>query len=549
MAVNTGSILIVPTTSYELTTKKAKTPKKNAILCGTGVPEDAGAAYYDPRNFLIRGGHRAFEQKILNMNKSAIQASARAVAEPWASLRGSRGRVSRVQELRTANAVLAEELMKTRAGSDEVESLQDERAQLMDLLNSQRNNSSRLEATVAADAATIAELRSRIQAAESRLEDEVSSRQELYSRHKSLEADFKLVSERNSGLAVSSSEVEGRLRAAQSRVEMLEDELRAAKAGLQAEKAAALAERQRASLLQSDLTELQSKTQLAAAATAAEQAELERLRIQNEQITSANDTLRGDVARMREEILHLTAQGVAAQANCQELQQQREDLQLQLASTRDSLERRIHQLEVGWRDDSATRARAGQEAAAAAERAAAEELLAVKRQHVDELAAKQREWEAQLRLLDGERGALQRAHEEEMTRKDLELLEVRERMRDAHASVADLATEVAKLKYQGEHYAAVSKECEDLKQRLEQAEETVKARDASLAEAAASHAAQLELWKAEANEVAQAAAKWKQRCTVLQAQLDEKDTDAEAEAVAGLESKLALANQEANSYQ
>ncbi len=47
----------------------------------------------------------------------------------------------------------------------------------------------------------------------------------------------------------------------------------------------------------------------------------------------------------------------------------------------------------------------------------------------------------------------------------------------------------------------------------------MRAREATLAEAAATHGAQLELWRAEANEVAQAAAKWKQRYTSLQAQV------------------------------
>ncbi len=50
------------------------------------------------------------------------------------------------------------------------------------------------QATVAGDAVTIAELRSRVQAAESRLADEVSGRQELFGRHKALEADFTLLS-------------------------------------------------------------------------------------------------------------------------------------------------------------------------------------------------------------------------------------------------------------------------------------------------------------------------------------------------------------------
>ncbi|GLC69632.1 hypothetical protein PLESTF_000856900 [Pleodorina starrii] len=531
---------------------------------------------------------------------------------------------SSLQELRTANAVLADELVKARSGSDQVrdqlrekessiealqatidrlekarrlvdkkhllqlkelnrrykeeqaqrlaresecahlragkdvlvqqmDSIQEERAQLMDLLNAQRSNGSRLEATIAADAATIAELRSRVQSAESRLDDEVAARQELFGRHKALEADLKLATERHSALAVSSSDAEGRVRAAVSKSQLLEDELGAVKKALQAEKAAFAAERERAISLQSDLTALQTSTQMAAAAAAADTTELERLRGQSEQLASANEGLRGEVARLREEVLHLTAQGVATQAGSQNLQQQRDELQQQLSSTQESMER----LERDLREQAAARARAAQEEAAARHRAHAEELAA-------RLKAREKAWEE-------DRTATQRAHEEELSRKDMELLEVRERMREAQSSVAELAAEVATFKFQGERYAEVFRENEELKQRLAKADETITARDASLAEAAASHAAQLELWKAEANEVAQAASKWKQRCTALQAQLDARESETDTaeqelrtlatkltaseaermklqEALAGVESKLNLASQESISY-
>ncbi|EFJ52559.1 hypothetical protein VOLCADRAFT_86779 [Volvox carteri f. nagariensis] len=543
-----------------------------------------------------------------------------------------------LQELRNANAVLADELMKARSGSDQVrdqlrekelsvealqatierlekarklvdkkhllqlkelnrrykeeqaqrltleaecaqlrasksvvhhqvESLQEERAQLMDLLNSQRSNSSRLEATVAADAGTIAELRSRLQTAESRLSDEVAARQDLFGRQKALEADLKLATERHSTLVASSSEAEARVRAVTAKMQLLEDELEAAKKALQAEKAAFAAERQRTASLQSDLTQLQTSAQLAAAAATAEQAEVERLRVQAEQLMVANEALRTDVAKLREEVLHLSSQQAAAQANAQtlqqqrdQLQQQRDDLQLQLVEAHESKDR----LERSLREEIAGRARSAQEDAAVRQLAYGEEL-----------AAKQRQWEGQLRTRENawedERNAMRCAHREELKRKDLELLEVRERMREAQSSLGELAAEVSTFKYQSEHYAEVHKKNEELSQRLAKAEETVKARDASLAEAAGSHAAQLELWKAEANEVAQAAAKWKQRCTTLQAQLEVKESELEAveqevrsltaklgasetervrlqEALASTESKLALATQDSSSY-
>ncbi|GLI60965.1 hypothetical protein VaNZ11_003218 [Volvox africanus] len=613
-----NSILILPSTSYEIgssTHKKPKTPKKTAgHVCGTPGTEDLGGSSHDPRNFLVRGGQRALEQRLLSMNKSAMQ------------------------ELRNANAVLAEELLKARSGSDQVrdqlrekelsidvlqatiermekarklldkkhllqlkelnrrykeeqghrlaleaecaqlraskdvvhhqlDTLHEERAQLMDMLNSQRSNTSRLEATIAADAATIAELRSRVQTVESRLSDEVAARQDMFARHKALEADLKLVTERHNVLVASSSEAEARVRAATSKLELLEDELEATKKALQAEKAAFTTERQRASSLQSDLTQLQTSAQLTAAAAAADQTEMERLRGQTEHLMTTNEALRLDIARLREEVLHLTSQQVAAKAGSQalqqqrdELQQQRDELQQQLAEVQESRER----LERSLRDEVVARSRAVQEAESAKQRACNEELN-----------AKQRQWEGQLRTREkaweDDRMEMLRAHQEELTRKDMELLEVRERMREAQASVAEMAAEVSTFKFQGQHYAEVFRDNEELKLRLAKADETIGARDASLAESSASHAAQLELWKAEANEVAQAAAKWKQRCTTLQAELEVKESDLDAaerearqlaaklstsetervrlqEMLASAESKLNLVNQEASSY-
>ncbi len=55
-------------------------------------------------------------------------------------------------------------------------------------------------------------------------------------------------------------------------------------------------------------------------------------------------------------------------------------------------------------------------------------------------------------------------------RKDLELLELRERMREAQSSVSELAAEVATFKFQGEHYAAVFRDNEELKAKLKEAE-------------------------------------------------------------------------------
>lgn len=53
-----------------------------------------------------------------------------------------------------------------------------------------------------------------------------------------------------------------------------------------------------------------------------------------------------------------------------------------------------------------------------------------------------------------------------IARKDLELLEVRERMREAQTAVAELATEVATFKFQSEHFEAVFREAEEGKKRI-----------------------------------------------------------------------------------
>lgn len=72
-----------------------------------------------------------------------------------------------------------------------------------------------------------------MQTAEARLADELTARQELFARHKAMEADLKLATERHSSLTGSSSEAEARVRAAVSRVQLLEDELADAKRALQ----------------------------------------------------------------------------------------------------------------------------------------------------------------------------------------------------------------------------------------------------------------------------------------------------------------------------
>ena len=79
MAQPNGSVFIVPATSYEMASRSDRccTPKKarkakQLILSPGGKADDTG--YYDPRNFLVKGGQRAFEHKILSMNKTAVQA-------------------------------------------------------------------------------------------------------------------------------------------------------------------------------------------------------------------------------------------------------------------------------------------------------------------------------------------------------------------------------------------------------------------------------------------------------------------------------------------
>ncbi len=71
-----NSILILPASSFELGSssgKKPKTPKKNIIGCVTPGTDDVCASIHDPRNFLVRGGHRVFDQRIMSINKCTIQ--------------------------------------------------------------------------------------------------------------------------------------------------------------------------------------------------------------------------------------------------------------------------------------------------------------------------------------------------------------------------------------------------------------------------------------------------------------------------------------------
>lgn len=55
--------------------------------------------------------------------------------------------------------------------------------------------------------------------------------------------------------------------------------------------------------------------------------------------------------------------------------------------------------------------------------------------------------------------------------------------------------------------------------RVSSLQSSLRQKEAVLAEALTSHAAQLEMWRAEATEVAQAASKWKQRALVQQQQV------------------------------
>ena len=78
---------------------------------------------------------------------------------------------------------------------------------------------------------------------------------------------------------------------------------------------------------------------------------------------------------------------------------------------------------------------------------------------------------------------------------------------------------------ENEQVARVFKEREILAQKLAQAEEAINLKDAMLAEALTSNTAQLELWRAEAAEVASACGKWKQRAILCERQMDSVKKD------------------------
>lgn len=461
-----SSLLVLPTglhhghfrTSFELEsqTKKRKSPRK----VRQSQPSHQEPDLYDSKNYLVRGGQRAYEQKIQNMNRAAIQdlrAANDALAsellrlrsaseEGFESLRASNTRLelelrTEQEKLKLMTGRLAEEA-KARAdmeashqsrlkevtkrcrdehnGRAAAEALASQLKQQVtslegttQLVGELRSGLGRLEATVAGDAAIISDLRSRLATAETKLETEMEAKGDLAGRYRSAELQLSNLSERNAEQSASLSESEARGRAACAKLEALEDAQEATKHALQQERDAHGRLRERCSRLEADLTELQASSALASAQAAADKTELERLRREYSEATQRVVSSSEEIAGLREEAMFLRSEAAGLKLS----------------------------------HDSA--------------------------------------------------------------RQEVELLRERvERM--------------STMLYQSENHERVFAENEALMARVQRSESSLRQKEAVLAEAVTSHNAQLEMWRAEATDVAQAASKWKQRALLLQQQVDEQ---------------------------
>ncbi|GFH13473.1 uncharacterized protein HaLaN_09366, partial [Haematococcus lacustris] len=258
---------------------------------------------------MVKGGTRAYEQKLTNLSRACIQ------------------------DLRGANDVLATELLRHRHAHDEErEALRQEVAELLrDEHNARtaaetevaqlkqqvvcleeparaaqdlRGSVARLEATLAGEQALIQDLRSRLALAESKLDTEAAAKAELQVRSRSAEAQAALLAERVSSLTAAVSEAEARTRSAQTRLEVAQEELLHTHRELSQERDAQAMLKAAAGKLQADLTELQAVSTLSSAHAAAGKTELERLRRECSELSQRDMANQEELDRLRESLLN-----------------------------------------------------------------------------------------------------------------------------------------------------------------------------------------------------------------------------------------------------
>ncbi|MEW5307104.1 MAG: hypothetical protein WDW36_009522 [Sanguina aurantia] len=582
--LNVSQLLIVPTrTSFELTEGRTKNRQArtgaaprcchqhSGVMVGLAQPPHGSAQRRinqqraDPNDYLMRGGFHSYEQKVLQMNRAAVQdlraasdalaaelircksaaeeerMEARAVAtraelehNTTASklmliqerlgeeMRGrhdlERQQHHRLKEIQ--RRFKEEHAARTAAESDLLQARQqvaiaersldvlgEERAGLLDLqVGAQAVQRQAQLITVSgpaaqqreqagghgrADSALIAELRGRVAGVETRLECEQAARQEHGARATACEAQLRVTSARCTELSAAAAEAEGRARSTAARSELLDDEAVALRHSLALERDAGAVAREGLAKLQAELAALQAGSLLLAAQASAERNELERVRRDWSVLTQTDESRRAELAALREAGVHTAAQLARGSAAEQRLTQDLDSVQQQL----DRLQR------------SSTL-----ESQEAAERAGAE--VARTGGEVAQLGGEV----AQLGL----------------------------RLRLSQESGAQLQREAAAFEHQALHYQTVFREHGERGRQAALLQASLQRAEFTLLEASTLHASQLELWRAEATEVAQAAAKWKQRAILLQEKVDStssRTTELEL-SLGGLSERATSAEQE-----
>ncbi|GFH27481.1 uncharacterized protein HaLaN_25808 [Haematococcus lacustris] len=237
----------------------AGTPKKSARQDAALLDADA----YDPRNFMVKGGTRAYEQKLTNLSRACIQKVAleRLSEEGHARSCQEAAHNSRLREITKR---LRDEHNARTAAETEVAQLKQQVVCLEEPARAAqdlRGSVARLEATLAGEQALIQDLRSRLALAESKLDTEAAAKER---------------------------DAQAMLKAA-------------------------------AGKLQADLTELQAVSTLSSAHAAAGKTELERLRRECSELSQRDMANQEELDRLRESLLN--ARGEAAGYKASTLQQ------------------------------------------------------------------------------------------------------------------------------------------------------------------------------------------------------------------------------------
>ncbi|GAX76850.1 hypothetical protein CEUSTIGMA_g4296.t1 [Chlamydomonas eustigma] len=376
----------------------------------------------------------------------------------------------------------------------EVNVFEIEQLRLREQLSESQSQVSCLSASVAADTAVIAELRGRVTAAESRLEGEQSARLEATGRLMASEAQLRSTKERAMELHTRVTESESKLQAVSARAALLDDERSALQASLAQERKALDKMRCDVDKVHQESAQLQAASALASALAASEKAETERTKRELSLALSRAEDRGTEVDALRASCLTQSAE---------------------LAGLR-----------------------AAHEASMSAEASLRDELRRCQELFKSELQAQEAAAAEKIR-------EFQSSSEKHMDALEAQLHKCQALLEDKAKEAAVLQADVEKLRYQTEHNATIFQENESLQGRLSQAESGLRQKEALLAETLASHTSQLEMWRAEATEVAQAASKWKQRAMLLQAQVDARESDLAAlsEQAASASNRASVAEQ------